>query len=130
MDEITIPDDGDDFLNREGFTVSAPAYHGGCTVPVDDLKAALFNTTRSAPVNLTFRRGRPDEFALIVTMGRPIFRDLNDHDDLADEEWPDWYIEGVVTTLGRNLGKRTRVYLSCSYPNIEELYIQFIPDGE
>ncbi|HEV3170385.1 MAG TPA: hypothetical protein VGZ32_08605 [Actinocrinis sp.] len=116
-----------------GFVTTAPVYYSGhpACCKVDDLRDALFTTTREAIVKLPIRLGTDTLCSLTVTMACPIWTPLGEYDDPDVETLPDWYVEGDNPTPTEQFGKKVRVYF-IGHPSgtFDQVYIQTISDEE
>lgn len=121
-----------EMLVTAGFVTTAPVYYSGhpACCKVDDLKDALFTTTREAVVKLPIKLDADTLCSLTVTMACPIWTPIGDYDDPDWEILPDWYIEGENLTNDQ-FGKKVRVYF-IGHPSgvFGNAYIQTIPDEE
>ena len=112
MLEKFIVREGNSSLIDAGFVLGSPAYcitgHPVCTL--EDLKDALFKSTREAVVKLPIKLDEHTTLSLTVTMACPIFRPLGELDDPANETLPDWYVEGENSAPNDQFGRTVRVY--------------------
>ena len=131
LEQCTPTSDVYGFLIDAGFIPESPAYciTGRPVCTLDDLKDALFKSTRDAVVKLPIKLDEHTTLLLMVTLARPIFTLLGELNDPDNETLPDWYVEGENSAPTDQFGKRVRVYFIGQLDGIFwEPYVQTIRD--
>lgn len=135
---VLTDDAGDTMLAQAHFEPGETAYLFSVDFTSDELKAALFESTREQPKTLRILLDLPEHIKarvdaeVIVRRVDPVY--IYDH-DLKEyyTSWPDWYIEGELTTATAfgPASTAVRIYvIVCEGGKLDgEAYIQRIPEN-
>ncbi|MCX4742777.1 hypothetical protein [Streptomyces antibioticus] len=129
-----------DELRQLGFEGGTLVAQSKPRFTVDDLKAALFNTTYGSPKTIPVKLPRGRTVQVVITKAEPRYAPnalkMSDEDYKGPPtcyEYPDWYIEGWVADGIASFdaqGLRVRMFVyACGddSPELDDMYAQVIP---